>query len=153
MRLASVFLITATSLSTASAQPPGKTPPSGKDKEAEEHVRKLERGFVEAFAKGSKEAAAHYERVLAEEVVITADDGQAMTRADFLKMAKSGSRGPVSVEQDDLKVQVFGETIVVTGRETIKGPPDTGIRYTHVYVKRREQWQIVVAQYTIVKRR
>ncbi|HJZ90633.1 MAG TPA: hypothetical protein VKE40_07140 [Gemmataceae bacterium] len=58
-------------------------------------MRKLEQGFVEAFAKGSKEAAAYYERVLAEDVVITADDGQVMTRADFLKMAKDADRGPL----------------------------------------------------------
>lgn len=50
-------------------------------------------------------------------------------------------------------MQVLGETVVVTGRETIKGPPDTRVRFTHVYVKRREQWQIVAAQYTIVRRR
>lgn len=140
-------------LPLALAQVPGSTREQpNKAQEAQEQVRKLEQDLVSAFAKGSKAAIAHLERVLAEEAIITETDGQARTRAHFLDHAKAGDRASLALEQKDLKTQAHGDTVIVTGRMVMKGPPEESIRYTHVYVKRQGQWQVVAAQYTAVRR-
>nr|MBA3766029.1 nuclear transport factor 2 family protein [Acidobacteriota bacterium] len=56
---------------------------------------------------------------------------------------------------DRLKVRVYGETAVVTGRATVKGKYkgmdiSGQYRYTHVFVKQRGHWLVVTAQQTRV---
>jgi len=102
---------------------------------------------VEAFAKGSKAAIAHYERILAEEAIISENGRQSLTKAAFLGRAKSGIRESAVLEKTDVKTLLYGDTVIVTGFMLIKSA-SSGMRYTHVYVKREGQWQIVAVQYT-----
>jgi ketosteroid isomerase-like protein len=59
-----------------------------------------------------------------------------------------------------VKVRVYGDAAVVTGRATIKGQLKTGAdsaqdisgqyRYTRVYVKQQGQWRLVSFQFAPV---
>lgn len=58
-----------------------------------------------------------------------------------------------AIESDEVQVRSYGETIVVSGRSTIKlrhvDQYLTGtFRYTHVYVRQLGRWHIVTAQIT-----
>jgi ketosteroid isomerase-like protein len=56
-----------------------------------------------------------------------------------------------SVSADELKVRVFGNAAVVTGRDTLKGAQYKGkdlsgqYRFTDVFVQRDGRWQAVAS--------
>jgi len=149
MRFAIVVMVSATAIVLAD-------PPSQSSKEKSEaskvQVLKVQQGFVDAFGKGSKALAEYLEPVLAEEVVITDNSAKTYDKAQFLETAKGGTRGPLPMEQKDVKAQVYGDTVVVTGLMNAKELPQEGFRYTAVYVRREKAWLIVALQLTSSKR-
>jgi len=69
---------------------------------------------------------------------------------------KSGTIKLTSNELSDLKVRVYGDTAVVTGRSdakgTIGGGPSRGpVMFTRVYVKKDGRWQSVAFQQTPIQ--
>ena len=105
-----------------------------KDKEAQEQVRKLEQDFVDAFAKGTKAAAAHFERVLADEAIITENTGDSLGKAAFLEMAKKGDRGPVRHRAEGLEDSGIRRDCGCHGGKGPQGTAGSGDAFTHVYV-------------------
>src|SRR5262249_17139200 len=77
----------------------------------------LEREWEQANAKND---AASLERILAPEFVDTDPDGKVSTRAEIFARRKSGQVRFTAFTQDDYKVQVIGDTAIVTGRSTSK---------------------------------
>jgi hypothetical protein len=67
-------------------------------------------------------------------------------------MAKSGDRGPLPMEQPEIKIQVYGETAVMTGLVVAKGLPQEAFRMTTVLVRSQDQWRIVAMQLTTASR-
>ena len=61
-----------------------------------------------------------------------------------------------SGKSDDVKVRVYGNTAVMTGRFTAKGKfrdksIDIRERYTAVWVKREGRWRLVAEQGNLIK--
>jgi len=123
-----------------------------KAEEAKAQVRKLQEGFVDAFGKGSKALGAYLESVLSDDAIITDNRGRVYDKKKFLEMAKSGDRGPLPMEQPETKIQVYGETAVMTGLVVAKGLPQEAYRMTTVFVRSQNQWRIVAMQLTTVSR-
>jgi ketosteroid isomerase-like protein len=146
-----IAIATATVSVLAAQTQEAKGPDPKKGREAQEQVRKLEQDFVDAFAKGTKAAVAHFERVLAQEAIITEHEGAVLSKAALLDMAKKGDRGPVKIMQKDLKIQVYGETAIATGLK-IFGRLGENMRFTHVYVLRNGHWQLAAAHWSVVRR-
>jgi len=63
-----------------------------------------------------------------------------------------------SGQSDEVRVKVYGNTAVMTGRFTAKGKLidkniDIRERYTAVWVKRRGRWRLVAEQGNLIKQK
>jgi uncharacterized protein (TIGR02246 family) len=94
--------------------------------------------------------------LLAEKFVNTNTDGKVTTKAESLANAKATKYD--SVDYEDLKVTVFGDTAIATGIFTAKGtdpsgkPLDTRERFTDTWVKMPNgKWQCVASHGSAVK--
>ncbi len=100
-----------------------------------------------------KNDAAFFERVLADEWTIITPDGKALDKAQHLREMKDGTLKVESSETLEMKVRVYGDAAVITGRgrwkAKDKGEPIGGtVRWTDVYIKRGGKWQCVASQVT-----
>ena len=95
--------------------------------------------------------AAFFERVEADEFIFTDSSGGITLKKEDVASVK-GPASPdsklLSYEVDDMKVSLYDDTAVVTGRVTQKGVNKgqewTGqSRFTDVFVRRDKRWQIV----------
>lgn len=117
----------------------------------EQEIRKLEEVGREATLKND---AAVLDRLLAESWMNTNAGGTVTTKAQLMEILKTSPFKIMSIENDDVKVRVYGETAVVTGRSksTRRGRDKalvTGeVRFTRVYAKPQDRWQVVAAQST-----
>ena len=80
-------------------------------------------------------------------------DGRVMDKAATFQRIRSSDIRLRSNSPDDLRVRIYGDVAVVTGRATPKGVADgrefvDPIRYSRVYVKRDGRWQVVLFQQT-----
>jgi ketosteroid isomerase-like protein len=115
---------------------------------AEQELVKLEQEWAEAWVKAD---AAFQGRIMADDYEWTSPDGEIFTKARNLALVKSGYDVISSWVLADLKVRVYGDAAVVTGRdaikETYKGEDvSSRNRWTHTWVKRDGRWQCVAAQ-------
>lgn len=118
-----------------------------KENKVEAELMQLERNIGEANISRDK---AFFERVEADEFIFTDSGGGITTKAeDVAGLDKpAGAFKLISYVVDEMKVQIYGKTAVVTGRVTTtsKGADRevTGkSRFTDVFVKRGGRWQLV----------
>jgi ketosteroid isomerase-like protein len=118
----------------------------GEPKEgAEKAVLRIEKEMLDALLKGDASAS---ERYLAETYIFTGPDGMVTNKAQNVADLKSGDLKFQSATLDDAKVNVYGDTAIVTfasdDKGTYKGKDISGkTRWTDVFVKRGGKWQIV----------
>jgi hypothetical protein len=110
-------------------------------------LMQLERDIGDANVRRDK---AFFERIEADEFVFTDSAGGLTTKAeDVASLDKpAGEFKLISYVPDDMKVRVYGNTAVVTGRTTTKlQSKDREVtnrsRFTDVFVKRNGRWQLV----------
>ena len=94
--------------------------------------------------------------LLADKFVETMSDGKVIDKAVAMAMAKAMKY--TSIENEDVKVIVFGDAAVATGGSKAKGtdssgkPFDSYERWTDTWVKMPNgRWQCVATQATLVK--
>ena len=138
------FLIVA-GVSFATAQ--SKHAPNQKPNKIESELMRLERDIGAANVRRDK---AFFERIEADEFIFTDSAGGLTTKADDIASLDkpAGEFKLVSYDVDDMKVRVYGDTAVVTGRTTTKlQSQDREVinrsRFTDVFVKRDGRWQLV----------
>src|SRR3954468_16702692 len=86
--------------------------------------------------------------ILADEYMIIDDEGLVRDKAATISRLKSSDNSISTAVVDELKVRVYGNVAVVTGRQTEKstekGKNTSGsYRYTDVWVNRGKGWQVV----------
>jgi ketosteroid isomerase-like protein len=120
---------------------------------AEREIRDLESQDLQTMVRGG--ASSFRERYVAEDFLETNPNGAVYTKAEVVAFAQSDSVRFGSVDVDDQKVRVYGDTAVVTGRAHIKGAAaregrviDSWVRYTRVWVKQGGSWKIVAFHVT-----
>jgi ketosteroid isomerase-like protein len=91
---------------------------------------------------------AFMERILAEDYTFTDPSGIVRTKAEEIAAMKSGQGMVTSAVNDEMKVRVYGDAAVVTGRTTEKGMMEgkevSGqYRWTDTWVKIAGRWQCV----------
>ncbi len=111
----------------------------------EQALRQIEQGMIDAFVKGD---ASYLERLLADTFIITEPDGVVRDKAGLIAIVKSGDLKYESLQNSEMKVQVYGNAAVVTYRSidkgTFKGQDFTGpYRWTDVFVRQGGRWQLV----------
>jgi len=120
---------------------------------AEKEVRAVVEELREANLKSGAEAAAIFDKYMADDGVRIPATGAIYTKADVLNSFKSGTTKIEAIEWSDIKVRIYGKTAVVTGRAKSKGvllgASDTQqSRWTRVFVKQNGTWRTVAYQTT-----
>jgi hypothetical protein len=115
--------------------------------ETEKEIRQLEKDLIAAVLRRDED---FLKQILADELTFITPFGdlfgkERMTHFDEKLVNQS-------IETDEIKVNVFDKTAVVTGRATIKSRYENQdlsgqYRFTRVYLK-RDAWQIVAYQGT-----
>ena len=121
---------------------------------SEQEVRRVGQEYDRAWF---QQDAAAFERLLADDFTQIDHEGKLFSKAEIVANAKSGDVKFEVGQSEDLKVRVYGNTAVVTGRwtekSTNKGKPVVGTMLnTVVYVKKNGNWQVVSDQVTPIRR-
>jgi ketosteroid isomerase-like protein len=91
------------------------------------------------------------EKVLADDLFYLHSTGVIDTKASYIKSMSSGKQKYSSGKINDLKIRVYGNTAVINGDANFEfvtdGKPGKGhLKYTHVFVKSGNGWQLVSHQ-------
>ena len=116
----------------------------------EDEIKKLEMDRAAAVVKGDM---AMVEKQTSDDYTLINMNGQMATKQQMIDAFKSGKSKLSMNELSDMKVRVYGNTAVVTGKSTVKGMMNgkdaTGsVMFTRVYVKKDGRWQSVALQQT-----
>ena len=119
---------------------------------ADEELKKLETDRAAAVVKGD---VATLEKQTSDDYTLINMNGQMSDKSQMVNAFKTGQSKLTSDELSDMKVRVYGNTAVITGKAdvngTLGGKDATGqIMFTRVYVKKGGQWQSVAFQQTRV---
>lgn len=121
---------------------------------AEDEIKALEETRNQAVLKGD---VAALDRMTSDDYTFITLRGELRTKAEILKGFASGAFKYQSREISDLKVRLYGDTAVVTGRSSQKGT-ENGKDYsgaywfTRVYVKQNGRWVSVALQTTLIQK-
>ena len=120
---------------------------------AEEEIRSLEHERNVAIVNGD---AAALDRMTSDDYTFITLRGELRTKAEIVKGFRSGSFKYESQTISDLKVRVYGDTAIVTGRSSQRGKENGkdysgDYRFTRVYVKQKGQWVTVALQTTLIQ--
>jgi ketosteroid isomerase-like protein len=120
--------------------------------DVQEQLKKLETDRAAAIVKGD---VATLEKQTSDDYTLINMNGQMSDKSQMVNNFKTGQTKLTSDELSDMKVRVYGNTAVITGKADVKGTlggnDATGqIMFTRVYVKKGGQWQAVAFQQTRV---
>jgi hypothetical protein len=112
----------------------------------EQHLRDLEQGLARAWLDRDR---AFLEGVLAPGWTVTQPDGTILDRSTVLGEFFDAVRFDTNVI-DEVEVALFGDTAVVRGRTSVRATFNEAavsatIRFTDVFIKRTQQWQVVAS--------
>ena len=93
------------------------------------------------------------DELLGDDLTYTHTSGQADTRAEYIALCKRGVFKYQKIERPIEDIQVYGETVVVTGHVKMGVLIDgnsklLNSRYTNVWIKGAKGWQMVAWQST-----
>jgi ketosteroid isomerase-like protein len=113
----------------------------------EQELMNLEQDWAKAYVQHDLVALGRLE---ADDIIYTDPDGAIMTKAQDLDDVKSGAFVAASFVVDEMKVSVYGDAAVITGRSTIKaqykGKDGSGqFRWTDTWIRRHGVWQCVAS--------
>ena len=119
----------------------------------EQSIMRIEHELLTALLKGDASAE---ERYFADTYIFTDPDGFVQNKSQAIADLKSGDLKLQSATLDDSKVQVYGDTAIVTfsskDKGTYKGKDISGnTRWTDVFVKKNGRWQVVATHGSPVK--
>jgi ketosteroid isomerase-like protein len=119
----------------------GQNPKPNSDGKVEQELRSLVRAWDDAYVKGD---TATLDRLLASEFAFVGGP----KKSEYLSSFKSRSFMVESAVSTDIQVQVYGDTAVLTGLDTITGKnkDQTVVSkwlYMDVWIKRGGRWQCV----------
>lgn len=117
----------------------------------ERSLMRLEQEYNDAQVKRDRPTL---ERVWADDYLYTHSNGTVMNKAQDIADTMSGDMTWTAARLDDMKVRLFGDVGIVTGRLTMEGRASQYAsgprRFTDVFVKRGGRWQLVGGQTTML---
>src|SRR5262252_5184412 len=116
----------------------------------EKELLKIEEEFAEAIVKNDVEGIG---RLVADDWIIIDPNGEIVDRTRFFEVIKSGALMHDTMQSEDFRVRVYGDSAVVTAITSTKGKFmgqefSTRERATDVFVKREGRWQCVLTHLT-----
>jgi ketosteroid isomerase-like protein len=131
-----ISLLVAAAIPTL-AQTAVKTPDQSNG--VEQAVLKLTRDWLDAEERHDRAAL---DRIIADDFLGTGPGGNTVSKGDVIPL-EGTQAGGLSVTGQDIKVRVFGNAAVVIGRGVAKTQEKAELRFTVVFVKREDRWQMV----------
>src|SRR5207302_9705491 len=117
---------------------------------AEQEIMKLEQTVTDAQIKKDRAAL---ERLLADDYLYTHSNGSVLNKAQEIAQSLSSDVQWTDSKFADLKVRIFGDVAVLTGRQTLQGTAKGYVpgprRIIDIFVKRSGRWQWVGGQATL----
>jgi ketosteroid isomerase-like protein len=114
---------------------------------AEEAVLKLTRDWLAAEERHDR---ATLLKIIADDFQGTSPRGNTVFKEDVIPLEGSQSGG-LAIQAEGLKARMFGDTSVVTGRGVQKeGEEKRQVRFTLVFAKRGDSWQMVAGHLSAV---
>ena len=118
----------------------------------QDQIKKLEMDRAAAVVAGD---VATLDKLTADDFTFIHPDGQMTGKAQTMDAIKAGQIKLTSNTVSDLKVRMYGDVAVVTGKADLEGTAFgqnvTGqVMFTRVYVKKDGRWQSVAYQQTAV---
>jgi ketosteroid isomerase-like protein len=94
-------------------------------------------------------------QLLADDWTVTDPAGRHLTKIEVLAELDSGERKLESGTIDDVKVRLYGDTAVITGRTIAAGSyqgtsVSVKLRFTDVFVKQNGNWRAVASHATLI---
>ena len=130
------------SAQTNNAEPPGKLT------KAQQAVLQVEEEIFTAVENQDANALDH---ILTDDFVYRSSGNPEVAKKDFLKLSASFPYKIISVWGEDLKVNVYGNTAVLTGLQIAKTQNNEGkeetsaVVFTDVFVKQKGKWMLSLA--------
>ena len=117
-------------------------------RDGESEIRDLER---QRFRAMETVDVATLDRILSDDLIYTHANGLQQTKAELIGVIGSGDFKYESITPGDIRVRIYNETAVVTGRASMKIKSGAGeqvfkLCYLDVYVKQDGRWQMVAWQ-------
>src|SRR5262249_45841026 len=143
--LAIAIAILAVTLETSMGQS------TDRDNGPEQAVRQQEALYADAV---KRQDIAALQTMLSDDFLATSSRGELRNRAMELEDLKPNQGYTIDdLHLDDIRVRLFDNTAVVMGRQILevrynKQPLTSILRYTRVWVKHRDRWQILAQQLT-----
>lgn len=118
----------------------------------EDHIKKMETDRAAAVIKGDIDKL---DKETADDYTLININGHMSDKSQMINGFKSGQNKLSQDDVSDMKVRVYGDVAVVTGRVTVKGTmggkdASGDAMFTRVYVKKGGKWQSVALQQTRV---
>jgi ketosteroid isomerase-like protein len=118
----------------------------------EQAVRAAEAARIQAFVSNDVPTL---ERLLADDLTYTHSSGLMDGKAQLIDALRSGRTRYLSMTPDDVKVRIYGDVAVLTGRMAVRvnnngQALDLQLRFTSAYVRHAGAWQFVAWQSTRV---
>ena len=119
----------------------------------EQEVLRVENARIEAILHADTAAL---ERLLSDDLTYTHSTGRVDSKTSFIRSIQSGDLTYVAIQPDELRVRVYGDAAVLTGRSAmkVKSPRlqnqtlDLDVRFLIVYAKQDGHWRQVAWQST-----
>ena len=121
--------------------------------ESSHELAEIQQRLAKAWVAGDR---ANIEHIIAPDWTVTGSDGRVSTRGDVLRDAfETRVHRIMAIEIDDVRVRVFGDAAVVTGRTHGRGeygkvPYDITLRFTDVFARRDGRWQAVASHASLL---
>jgi ketosteroid isomerase-like protein len=118
-----------------------------------DELNQLEQRLIRAWVEHDREVI---EATLSDDWAVIDPAGRVLSKAQVIEEGfESGSRKIESGTIDDVKVRLFNDVAVVTGRTIATGSYQGAsmtvkLRFTDVCVKRGDDWQVVASQATLI---
>ncbi len=117
---------------------------------AEEQLKKYETDRAAAVVKGDVDTV---EKGTADDYTFINANGQQMDKSQLVNAMKTGGLKITADDISDMKVRVYGDTAVITGKSNVKGTiggkDASGLQlFTRVVVKKDGRWQSIALQQT-----
>ncbi|HTK96154.1 MAG TPA: nuclear transport factor 2 family protein [Terriglobales bacterium] len=141
-------ILALTAAAMASAH--GQGAPRAAGRNVEQLIRQVDQERIQAQIGAD---AAALDRIYADDFIGIGPSGAVRTKAQVIADFTSGKVRFQSIITDDVRVRVYGNTAVETGRSTMVGedgektvPRDN--RFTRVWVKQQRGWRLVSNHYS-----
>jgi len=122
---------------------------SAQTNKAEKEVRAVVKQWADSIVNRDMNALG---AILSDDLIVTAFDGTTRGKREEIEILKPNPNvKTVSVENEDLRMKIYGKTVVVTAITKMtfvvsEKTATNAFRYTAVFVKQKGRWQIVALQ-------